>query len=621
MSQRTSSDFDAVVVGGGHAGIEAVSVLCRLGLTTALVTMDAAKIGEMSCNPAIGGLAKGHLVKEIDALGGEMGRLADLSGIQFKTLNSSKGPAVRATRVQCDRRLYRMAAQALIHSMENLTIITDALIGIEMSGKQIVGAQLEKNGSIRCHAIIVCSGTFLEGLIHVGRKQLKAGRIGEQSARQLSSQLRSIGFRTGRLKTGTPPRIDGRSVDWSLTIPQPGDSPIRPFSVCTNEIMLPQMLCHLTRTTSRVHDIIRRRISESPMYNGQIRAVGPRYCPSVEDKVMRFPDKEHHQIFLEPEGIDTDELYVNGFSSSLPEDIQFEALRAVPGLHEVKMNRPGYAVEYDFFPPNQVKPSLETKLVDGLYFAGQINGTSGYEEAAAQGIMAGINAARKLQDRAPVVIERSQGYIGVLIDDLCTLAPEEPYRMFTSRAEFRLLLREDNAEDRLLGVGHEIGLVASSRFREHTKLRNEADALKDLFHVKHPDRLDQKRAPELFRNRTVAELLRLPGIDFSDIMALDSGWTGIPTNYAEKVATEIKYDGYLKRQEREVERLAGMDREKVPDGFEFDRVHGLKTEAMQKLAKIRPATLGQASRIAGVTPGDVALLYVHIRRFRAQKAA
>jgi len=614
-------DFDAVVVGGGHAGIEAVSALCRLGFRTALITSDPSRIGEMSCNPAVGGLAKGHLVKEIDALGGEMGRIADAAGIQFKILNRSKGPAVRATRVQCDRRLYREAAQARIAALTNLSVLPQSVVRIEITSGRAAGVWLGDGNLVTCRVIVICSGTFLNGLIHTGARQQAAGRIGEAPARYLSDQLRDAGFRTGRLKTGTPPRIDGRSVDWSRTVPQPGDFPIRPFSAYTSSIELPQLPCHLTRTHAATHRVIADRIDESPMFNGQITAVGPRYCPSIEDKVMRFPEKGHHQIFLEPEGLGTDELYVNGFSSSLPEEVQLAALRTIPGLEDVRMNRPGYAVEYDFFPPDQIRPTLETKFIEGLYFAGQINGTSGYEEAAAQGLMAGINAAHKLSGREPVVIERSEGYIGVLIDDLCTLVPEEPYRMFTSRAEFRLLLREDNAEDRLLPIGHHVGLVDGARVAEHRRNRAEADRIKAMFHVKRPDRLPPGPIPDIYRGRTVAELVRLPGMDLDAVRAFDSGWDELLPAFAEKVAIEIKYDGYLRRQAREVEKLSAMDREKVPPDFEYTSVRGLKAEAQQKLARVRPATLGQASRIAGVTPGDLALLYVHVKRHKNQRAA
>lgn len=616
----SNQDFDVLVVGGGHAGIEAISVATRLGLKSALVTMNPGRIGEMSCNPAIGGLAKSHLVKEIDSLGGEMGKLADRSGIQFKVLNRSKGPAVRATRVQCDRALYRQAALELVGRLPNLTILADEIVGLVLSGKQINGVKLRAAGDIACRTVVICSGTFLEGLTHCGPSQKREGRFGEAPSLGLSEQMRALGFRTGRLKTGTPPRIDGRSVDWSKTIPQPGDHPVQPFSPETTSIRLPQLVCHLTRTNARTHDLIRSRLSESPMFNGQISAVGPRYCPSVEDKVVRFPEKSGHHIFLEPEGLGTDELYVNGFSTSLPADLQLEAMRTISGLEEVVMNRAGYAVEYDFFPPDQVRPTLESKTIKGLYLAGQINGTSGYEEAAAQGLMAGINAANSILDREPIVIERHRGYIGVLIDDLCTLAPEEPYRMFTSRAEYRLLLREDNAEERLLELGASLGLISESRISSFREQREKADRLKTMFHVKHPDRLPDDADPA-YRGRTLAQIIKLPSVTPEDVFPLDSTWGQIERRFAEKLAIEIKYDGYLKRQERDVNRLSTMERIPVPVDFDYLQLRGIRTEAREKLSRIRPATLGQASRIAGVTPSDMALLYVFLKRHRPSHAA
>jgi tRNA uridine 5-carboxymethylaminomethyl modification enzyme len=617
---RRAVDFDVVVVGGGHAGVEAVSAVTRLGLNAALVTMDPGRIGEMSCNPAIGGLAKSHLVKEIDALGGEMGKLADRSGIQFKTLNKSKGPAVRATRVQCDRKLYRQAAQQVVAQLPNLAILADSVEELKVVSGRIAGVRLMAAGSVSCHYVIICSGTFLAGLTHCGADQKPAGRLGEAPAVGLSAQMRVLGFRTGRLKTGTPPRIDGATVDWSRTVQQPGDFPIRPFSPETQAVSLPQLMCHLTRTQEATHQLIRSRIKDSPMYNGQITAVGPRYCPSVEDKVVRFPDKLHHQIFLEPEGLDTNELYVNGFSTSLPAEIQMQALRTVPGLEAVALIRPGYAVEYDFFPPDQIQPSMETKAVRGLYLAGQINGTSGYEEAAAQGLMAGINVNRAATAKEPVIIERSQGYIGVLVDDLCTLAPLEPYRMFTSRAEYRLLLREDNAEERMVDLAQDIGLLPLERIQRFRKRRDQADVVKEMFHVKHPDRMGPSH-PDLYQGRTVSQILKLPGVSPEEAMTLDTAWDDLEPLFAERVAIEIKYAGYLKRQERDILRMSSMDRVAVPEDFDYVAIRGLKAEAIDKLSQIKPATLGQASRVAGVTPGDMALLYVHVKRHKASRAA
>ncbi len=616
----TEPDYDIVVVGGGHAGVEAALVAARMDRRVAIVTMDAKRLALMSCNPAIGGIGKSQLVKEIDALGGLMAEAIDATGIQFRRLNLSRGPAVWSTRAQADRVEYTQFVCDYVERTEGIEIIEDIVDGITVRGGSVAAVQTVSGRQISAGAVIVCSGTFLSGLIHIGEEKIEAGRMGEPAAYGLSESLRELGFEVGRLKTGTPPRLDGDTIDWSLCQPQPGEVPIPFFSCRSPRRQFDQVPCHLTYTTDETKRLVSANQHQSPIFSGQISSTGPRYCPSIEDKFHRFPDKESHQIFLEPEGNGTNEIYPNGFATALPRDIQKVAIRTVRGLEQAVITQSGYAIEYDYCPPSQIKPSLETKSVHGLFFAGQINGTSGYEEAAAQGLMAGVNAALYLEKAPPFILDRSEAYIGVMIDDLCTRTITEPYRMFTSRAEYRLALREDNARDRLFRYAHKYGLVESDEVEEFSTLQTRTNELVALLEKKRVRVADLGSAGERFQKAdrvSLANLIRQPNLSIDEALALARGFDDrFQDSYEplQRAAILIKYSGYLDKQQREIEKFKRMEGLVIPDSFDYRGIVGLKKEAIEKLARFRPSSLGQAGRLEGVSPGDIAILSVHLKR-------
>ncbi|HET6272466.1 MAG TPA: tRNA uridine-5-carboxymethylaminomethyl(34) synthesis enzyme MnmG [Bacteroidota bacterium] len=617
--------FDIVVVGAGHAGIEASLASARMGCSTVLVTMEIASIGRMSCNPAIGGSAKGHLVREIDALGGEMGRIADATGIHFRMLNKSKGPAVWSPRCQSDREWYSREAASRVLLQKHLLVVEDTLEDIGVSAQRVQTVILESGRTIACKAIVVCSGTFLNGLMHTGMKKQVGGRYGERTSSRLAARLKDIGFKVGRLKTGTPPRISRKSVDFASTEPQHADSPPMPFSFSTNVVSNTQISMYLTHTNNRTHEILKSGFNESPMFTGKITGVGPRYCPSIEDKVHRFADKDQHQIFLEPEGYESEVVYVNGFSTSLPANIQLSGLQAIPGLERCVMLRAGYAVEYDFFPPFQLEHTLETKSIKGLFFAGQINGTSGYEEAAGQGLVAGINAALKTRGEDPLVLERSNSYIGVMVDDLINKGTDEPYRIFTSRAEYRLKLRQDNADSRLMRTGYKLGLVNEQMKAGLEQKEERIRAIKNTLFVwsilpnEANPTLHRKGLDGIAEPLRISQLLRRPGISIYDIMSIECVQSNELFREASKelldrVEIEIKYEGYLKRQDQQIESFAKNEALQIPNGFNFSGVNSLSNEGKERLESVQPRSIGQASRISGVTSADLSVLIVSLRK-------
>jgi tRNA uridine 5-carboxymethylaminomethyl modification enzyme len=618
-------EYDVIVVGGGHAGAEATAAAANMGSKTLLVTMNLQTIGQMSCNPAMGGIAKGQIVRETDALGGYSGIITDKSAIQFKMLNKSKGPAMWSPRAQNDRMRFAEEWRLALENTPNADFYQEMVSGLLVEGDKVVGVRTSLGIDIRSKVVVLTNGTFLNGLIHIGEKQFGGGRAGEKAATGITEQLVDFGFDSGRMKTGTPPRVDGRSLDYSVMIPQPGDAKPEKFSYLQTPILTTQRDCHMTHTSALVHDLLREGFDRSPMFNGRIKSIGPRYCPSIEDKINRFADKDSHQIFVEPEGWHTVEVYVNGFSTSLPEDVQFRALKSVKGFENVKFFRPGYAIEYDYFPPTQLKHTLETKLVNNLYFAGQINGTTGYEEAASQGLMAGINAHLKINEKEPFVLRRDEAYIGVLIDDLITKGTEEPYRMFTSRAEYRTLLRQDNADLRLTPKGYAIGLAKEERMRRMEKKQEKAESFVSFFRKTSFDPKEINPILESLDSATVRQSDKLfkvfsrPKVTMDHMLQLNSVSEFVEENelnseVMEQAEIEVKYSGYIEKEKNNADKLQRLEGVRIPDGFDYAKLKSLSFEAREKLESIRPVTISQASRISGVSPSDISVLLVYLGR-------
>ncbi|REG89337.1 tRNA uridine-5-carboxymethylaminomethyl(34) synthesis enzyme MnmG [Winogradskyella sediminis] len=618
--------YDVIVVGAGHAGSEAAAAAANMGSKTLLITMNLQNIAQMSCNPAMGGIAKGQIVREIDALGGYSGIVSDTSAIQFKMLNKSKGPAMWSPRVQSDRMRFAEDWRMLLEKTENLDFYQEMVSGLLVENHKVVGVKTSLGIEVKGKSVVLTNGTFLNGLIHIGDKNFGGGRAGERAATGITEQLVNLGFESGRMKTGTPPRVDGRSLDFSKMIEQPGDADPQKFSYLDiTKPLTEQRSCHMSYTSELVHDLLREGFDRSPMFNGRIKSVGPRYCPSIEDKINRFADKDRHQLFVEPEGWNTCEYYINGFSTSLPEDVQFKALRSVVGFENVKFFRPGYAIEYDYFPPTQLKHTLETKLVDGLYFAGQINGTTGYEEAASQGLMAGINASLKVQEKEVFTLQRDEAYIGVLIDDLITKGTEEPYRMFTSRAEYRTLLRQDNADFRLTPKGYELGLASEKRLKRMEEKQSKSEAFVEFFRNTSvtPEEanpvLEAKKSATVKQQDKMFKLYARPNITIDDVRKFEAvsqyiDEQNLDTEVIEQTEIQVKYAGYIEKEKNNADKLNRLENLKIPTDFDYSKLKSMSIEARQKLTKIQPVTISQASRISGVNPNDISVLLVYLGR-------